>query len=182
MKKIEILCQKALESGAFEVAAIPTQNVKVYQEVRDICKKNTCRKYGTTWACPPAVGTIEECIEKVKKFDTMILFTGKYELEDSFDYEGMVEGMHKFKLLAEKFEKTFGEEISEYLLFSNEGCHKCEKCTYPDAPCRFPDRLHPSLEGFGFIVSELAKMGNIHYINGANTVTYFGALCVNSDK
>jgi len=34
-----------------------------------------------------------------------------------------------------------------------------------------------SLEGYGFIVSELAESAGIRYHNGANTVTYFGALC-----
>ena len=33
-----------------------------------------------------------------------------------------------------------------------------------------------SLEGYGFIVNELATEAGIRYNNGANTVTYFGAL------
>ena len=69
-----------------------------------------------------------------------------------------------------------GDLSGGYLLLSNEGCKRCEKCTYPDAPCRFPDKLFHSLEGYGFIVSELAKMAGISYINGENTVTYFGAV------
>ncbi|WP_303860576.1 DUF2284 domain-containing protein [Alkalibaculum bacchi] len=31
------------------------------QEVRGICKGNSCGLYGTSWACPAAVGRLEEC-------------------------------------------------------------------------------------------------------------------------
>ncbi|HJA66742.1 MAG TPA: DUF2284 domain-containing protein [Candidatus Mediterraneibacter cottocaccae] len=57
-------------------------------------------------------------------------------------------------------------------------CRKCGKCTYPDAPCRFPERTHGSLEGYGIMVSELAGQAGIRYINGTNTVTYFGGLLI----
>lgn len=67
-------------------------------------------------------------------------------------------------------------QVEDFLLLANEGRDKCEKCTYPDAPCRFPDQTHGALEGYGIFVSELAKQAGIHYINGANTVTYFGGV------
>ena len=72
--------------------------------------------------------------------------------------------------------------VSDFLLLSNEGCGRCTACTYPDAPCRFPQLLHHSLEGYGFIVSDLAKEAGIRYHNGANTVTYFGALLFNDNR
>ncbi|MFQ6804175.1 MAG: DUF2284 domain-containing protein [Lachnospiraceae bacterium] len=34
-----------------------------------------------------------------------------------------------------------------FLILSNEGCDLCSECTYPEAPCRFPDRSHGSIEG-----------------------------------
>lgn len=163
--------------GAYQVGAIPTDQLVVYSEVRDMCKANTCRGYGKTWACPPGVGPIEECLASVQKFDTMLLFSCKYNLEDSFDYEGMMAGMQSFRTLASTLADAIADLLPNHLLLANEGCDKCKCCTYPDAPCRFADRLHPSIEAYGFNVSELAKAANINYINGANTVTYFGALC-----
>ncbi len=47
--------------------------------------------------------------------------------------------------------------------------------------CRFPGRAHGSLEANGIFVSELAAMAQVKYNNGANTVTYFGALICNSE-
>ena len=62
------------------------------------------------------------------------------------------------------------------LLLSNEGCIHCETCTYPDAPCRMPGTLTPAVEGFGINVQRLSKTAKVRYINGSNTVTYFGLL------
>ena len=43
-------------------------------------------------------------------------------------------------------------------------------------PCRHPELAMPSLETYGINVSELAASSGMKYINGQNTVTYFGAL------
>ena len=128
---------------------------------------------------PPAVGTIEECRVRVARYDTMLLFSRVYRLEDSFDFEGMTEGMKDFKHLVDRLQDRLQGgtgTLPDLLLLSNEGCGRCAACTYPDAPCRYPQRLHHSLEGYGFIVSELAREAEVRYNNGACTVTYFGAL------
>ncbi len=167
------------ECGAFECGLIATASLRVYPEVRKMCEKNTCRGYGASWACPPAVGTLEECLARVQIYDSMLLFSCKYDLEDSFDYEGMMAGMQQFREMAAALNATLSFQLSDFLLLANEGCGKCKSCTYPNAPCRFPDTLHPSLESYGFMVSELASLAGIRYINGQNTVTYFGGLCFN---
>lgn len=166
----------AAETGFSESGYAAIGNLKVYPEIRKICEGNTCRNYGTSWACPPAVGTIEECRARVERFDRMLLFSRCYQLEDSFDFEGMTAGARDFKKLVDRFCGNITDILPEYLMLSNEGCGRCQKCTYPDAPCRFPHLLHHSLEGYGFIVNELAAEAGIRYNNGPDTVTYFGAL------
>ena len=166
----------ALKTGFFEAGCVNIKTLQYYPEVRAICEKNTCRNYGTSWACPPAVGTAEECRERVEQYQKMLLFSKKYELEDSFDLEGMLAGMQDFKHTVDAFHKAVEPVLPRFLLLSNEGCGRCKTCTYPDAPCRFPKMLHHSLEGYGFIVSELAAEAGVHYINGTNTVTFFGAI------
>lgn len=175
MESLEVLLK---EIGFFQYGMVETQKVRFAQEVRKMCEVNTCRQYGKTWACPPAIGTVEECKTRIQKYKNMFVFSGKYDLEDSFDYEGMVEGMHLFKESCRRLDNLLKEkgEAGNYLLLSNEGCDLCQKCTYPDSPCRFPDKAHGSLEGYGIFVNELAEQAGIKYINGANTVTYFGAL------
>ncbi len=54
-----------------------------------------------------------------------------------------------------------------------EGCNLCPICTYPDAPCRHPDRAIPSVEACGIHVVEFSRNIGLKYNNGPNTVTYF---------
>lgn len=170
------------ETGFSESGYVAVSNLKFYDEIRRICEENTCRNYATSWACPPAIGTIDECRARVSRFDRMLLISRAYKIEDSFDFEGMAEAGKDFKRLVDRFQKNIENVLSGYLLLSNEGCFRCAKCTYPDAPCRFENRLHHSIEGYGFIVSELAREANIRYNNGPNTVTYFGAVLFNEEK
>jgi len=164
------------ECGFSEWGCVDIHKLKFYREVRKLCEENVCRNYGTSWACPPAIGTLEECKARVNQFDQMLLFCKSYPLEDSFDFEGMTAGLRNFKRMVDSFGKKLKDVLPEYLLLSNEGCDRCTVCTYPHVPCRFPDLLHHSLEGYGFVVSELATEAGIRYNHGANTVTFFGAL------
>ena len=164
-------------NGLFSAAgSIPTATLNYSADVRAACEGNVCRGYGATWACPPAVGTVEECRKRVEQYDIMLLFSRSYPLEDSFDFEGMMEALADFKNRVDAFAVEIEQLLPKFLLLSNEGCHRCAECTYPSAPCRFPQKLYHSLEGYGFLVSDLAVQAGMRYHNGANTVTYFGAL------
>lgn len=162
--------------GMWQARYVDKQSLVYHQEIRDICKGNTCRYYGKTWACPPAVGTIDECKARVDQYDNFLLFSQKYTLEDSFDVEGMLSGMRAFKDSVGVLESMISDMLTEHLILSNEGCARCKKCTYPDMPCRFPEQLHHSIEGYGFNVSELARSAGVLYNNGENTVTFLGGL------
>lgn len=174
LKEIAVQCQFT------EAAYIDVCSLNFYPEVRAICEGNVCQNYAASWACPPAIGTVDACKERVQQYDKMLLFSHVYQLEDSFDFEGMVDSLQDFKHLTDLFHHQLEPVLPGFLLLSNEGCGRCVHCTYPGAPCRFPHLLHHSLEGYGFMVNELAKDAGIHYNNGPNTVTYFGALLFNS--
>ena len=147
------------------------------QEIRDICARNACGNYDRTWACPPAQGSVEECRARVLAYGHALVFQTVYPLEDSYDYEGMMEGHASFKKVCDAlFDTVTTAGLRGFLLLSNEGCGRCTKCAWPDSPCRFPERLFPALEGFGIYVNKLAESAGMRYINGANTVTYFGML------
>lgn len=160
--------------GIHEYGVISTADIPFEQEIRRLCEDNACGLYGKTWACPPAVGTVEECRAKCLSHKTALVFNAVYPLENSFDYEGMLRGHGAFKELCDRFHTLAKSKFHKFLLLSNEGCKRCKNCTYPSAPCRQPELLFPSLEGFGIHVARLASCANIKYINGKNTVTYFG--------
>lgn len=179
MNELEKLTEIISLSGVFQYGVVDTACISFSEAVRKMCEANTCRQYGKTWSCPPAIGTVDECRERCRKYQKMLVFSVKCDLEDSFDYEGMTKGMDDFKQICEKLNTEVKACLTDYLTLSNGGCGTCESCTYPVQPCRFPDKVHGSLEGHGIFVNELAKMAGINYINGPNTVTYFGAVLYN---
>lgn len=175
-EEITALAEEAgfFESGWLEIGALAYE-----QEIRTLCEGNMCRCYNTTWACPPAVGTLDECRERVNRYAHMLLFSNKYPLKSSFDLKGMMAAMKEFKDLTDRFHALLLPRLEDFMLLGNESCGRCAKCTWPNEPCRFPDRLHHSIEGYGFNVTKLAKKAGLRYNNGPNTVTYFGALLYN---
>ena len=54
------------------------------------------------------------------------------------------------------------------------GCNTCARVS--GEPCRHPGRAVVSLEAAGVDVVELAKKSGLKYLNGSNTVTYFGLM------
>jgi len=57
------------------------------------------------------------------------------------------------------------------------GCGVCKTCAKrTNEPCRYPKLAMASLEAYGINVSRLAAAAEMKYTNGANTVTYFGAV------
>ena len=155
---------------------VPSSEIPFSHEVLEACRANRCGKYATCWTCPPGVGEPEELKAKILSYENAAIFNCRYELEDSFDFETMMESgkITQKKLLS--ITDDLKKKGVDFHALGCEGCHLCEKCTYPDAPCRFPDKLYPSIEGFGFIVSELARQAGIRYNNGPDTVTFFGAV------
>ena len=114
------------------------------------------------------------------KYKNVFVFSTKYDLEDSFDFEGMTDAMARHRDISKKVRNLFREMFgNDFLALSSEGCDNCTECTYPDAPCRFPDEMMPSVESHGIMVFKEAAACGIHYINGANTVTYFSNIFYN---
>lgn len=174
MNDIENILKKELAGKINEYAVIPSEKIVFSTEVVNACKINYCGKYNTCWTCPPAVGDLRELEKKYKTFKYAFVFTTKSNLEDSFDLEGMDSARDKH-IVIEKgaWEKLKGYKTESLTVGS---CPLCEKCTYPDAPCRFPDIAKPSVEAVGIDVTQLAKTCNIRYYNGENTVTYFSVI------
>lgn len=89
----------------------------------------------------------------------------------------MKTGLFGFKANVDLFDQKVRAVSSNFLLLSNEGCGRGETYTYPQAECRFPDLLHHSIEGYGFLVNDLAIEAGVQYNYGANTVTFFARCC-----
>ncbi len=64
---MNFLKQQLEEAGFFEYGTVDTSDIRFSLDVRTMCEVNTCQRYGKTWACPPAVGTVEECKQRIRQ-------------------------------------------------------------------------------------------------------------------
>ena len=174
---------EAISLGSFKANIIKTENIVTDSVFRDICATNACGMYGSCYMCPPYVGDIDELMVQVKEYDYALVYQTVTELEDSFDFEGMIEAKKKSYPLAQSLRKVFADiNVTKVLHLGAGGCGICERCAKQmGEPCRFPEKAMPSLEAYGVKVSELAKAADMKYINGQNTVTYFGAVLFSLD-
>ena len=166
-----------IPEGISHLGYLSTSDIVFSEEVRHLCEGNQCRQYNKTWACPPAIGSYEECRSRCLSYSSAMIFSAVYQIEDSFDYEGMMKAHAQFKEVCDLLHDKYLDQ--PFLLLSNESCRRCKKCTYPDSPCRFADKLYPSVEGYCIFVNKTAKKVGIPYNAGVNTVSYFGMVCFN---
>lgn len=164
-----------LECGAASAAPIRASELVLSAAFRSLCEQNSCGSYGRCWACPPHIGPVEDWTARIRAYDEGVLYQSVAPLEDSFDFEGMMAAAREHAKLGKRIEKALKKDGSRHLHLGAGGCHICKKCTAPEGkPCRHPDKIMPPLEGCGVDVYKAAKTAGLNYINGPNTVTYFG--------
>lgn len=163
--------EDAANAAILDVAAFPFR-----AEFRFACEQNTCGCYNKNWMCPPHVGDIDCLIKRAQRFEKGLVYQTIGQLEDSFDYEGMVHAKQAHCRVSARIQARLPGEAG-MLHLSAGACELCPRCAVLDAaPCRYPTRALASLEAYGIAVSELAASCGLKYINGKNTVTYFGVV------
>ncbi len=172
----EQLIQLALESGVAKAAVIEQAQIVLSPVFREICAQNSCGSWGKCWMCPPDVGDIDELMARVHRYPFGLLYQTIAQLEDSYDVEGMAEGGHAHVQVSQKLQRAvlpvLGREI---LHLTCGGCGLCAVCAKRTGePCRYPEQALPSMESYGIDVYNTAKGTALRYINGQNTVTFFG--------
>jgi len=159
------------------VSEINVSDISFEPSLIELCKMNQCGNYGKCYTCPPLIGNIDTLVSKAKSFSKAIVFQKIYNIEDSFDIEGMDEAAKDFTKLVQSVNDICKGELYELRVLGAGGCRLCQKCgAIEGTECRFPDKAVPSLESFGINVSKLAQISGMNYINGQNTVTYFGGI------
>ena len=171
----EELINLALTCGAAKAAIIRGEEVVLSASFRDICAGNGCGRFGRCWMCPPFIGEIDALMDKVRSFDHGLLYQTIHDIEDSFDIEGMGDASRVHAQVSQRINEAVKPLLPGCLHLSCGGCNLCERCAKLDeAPCRLPDKALPPMEGYGIDVYQTTRPTDLQYINGQNTVTFFG--------
>ena len=168
----EQLAALAEETGFTAWAKLDVSTIELKTEVRDMCAANSCGMYGKRWSCPPGCGSLEECADRLKGYTQGILVQTVGDIEDGFDFEAMmeIEAEHKQNFL-EMYE-SLREAGKKVLAIGSGCCTVCGKCSYPDEPCRFPEKMVSSMEAYGMLVLQICKDNGLTYYYGADKMAY----------
>ena len=176
----ESLVEKCIQHGAHKAFIIDVDKIVFDEGLRTYCEANYCGHFGKNYACPPSVGEAKEVIAKAKEYKKALIFQTVNSLEDSYDFEGMTEAVLKHSAIANAINIDVEKGYNHFLQLTAGGCTVCPTCAQAEnLPCRFPDKAISSLEAYCMNVSMLAELCEMKYINGINTVTYFGAFLLN---
>ena len=176
-EKVNRLLSLAKAAGACGAEYFEGRSIVLDRQFRDICRTNACGRYGRCYMCPPDIGNIEENMEKIRAFPHVIVYQSISPLEDSFDFEGMMEAGEHHGRISGRIHLALKELLAEPYLHLSSGCRLCQRCAKLDAlPCRHPEIALGAVEGHGVDVYQTVKNSSLKYVNGENTVTYFGML------
>lgn len=145
-----------------------------------MCSADKCRAFGKRWACPPGCGSIEHCEKRMKSYSGGVLVQTVGTLDDDFDSEGIAETQkihnRRFQTMARQARIILGD----CLPLSAGTCTRCEVCTYPDRPCRFPARMLSSMEAYGLLVSDVCQKSGMPYYRGEKTISFTSCILFNA--
>lgn len=161
----------AEECGFTHAGEMNLQKLAFLPQVRQMCAADKCSRYGNSWSCPPACGELSEIGEKARGYRHGIIVQSTGKLEDDFDVETMqeTERLQKERFFA--FVEQMRKKEPSCLPMAAGSCTVCESCAYPE-PCRFPDKMIPSMEAYGIFVSKLCEDSGIGYYYGPQTITF----------
>ena len=171
----ELLEEKLSELPLYIYDFIDPQELEFSDRIRWICR-NEC-KYGTTWACPPGVGTVAECQARCMVYHNCLLISSIAEVTDIADIDETLSTRPAHEELTEQVAELLREQGEKPYILSTQACAICERCAILDnQPCRFPEKMHPCVESHGInVVPILEKLG-LDFQFGSNVVTWISLL------
>ena len=172
MLDMDALVAQAKAAGFTNAGPLDAATIELKEEVRAMCSANGCRAYGKNWSCPPACGELDALRAEVARYRRGLLVQTVGDVEDSLDFEGMmeVEADHKAHFAA-LHEALLGQWPGLLALGAGT-CTRCQTCTCPDAPCRFPEKRVSSMEAYGMLVLETCRANGMGYYYGPQKIAY----------
>ena len=171
----ERLEARLAELPLYEYAFLSPEELTFTERVRVVCREE-CPMYNKSWACPPAVGEVSECIARCRSYEGCLMISTITEVSDAANMEITLATRPEHEAITREVRDRLLEEVNEVYVLSTEACAHCEKCSWPDGPCRHPERMFPCVESHGILVTDLAEKRGIDFLAGGNLVTWFSLL------
>ena len=173
---LEILEAQLAELPLYGYFFIDPNELEFSDRIRWICE-HECPMCGRTWACPPAVGTVQKCKDKVLSHKNCLMIATIVEVRDITDIDETLATRPEHEAITNEVRDLMRDQGVDPYILSTEACAICERCAYLDGlPCRHPERMHPCVESHGIHVIPVLENNGIEFQFGANVVTWISLL------
>ena len=173
---LEILEAQLAQLPLYGYFFIDPNELEFSDRIRWICE-HECPMCGRTWACPPAVGTVQQCKDKVLSHKNCLMIATIVEVRDITDIDETLATRPEHEAITNEVRDLMRDQGVDPYILSTEACAICERCAYLDGlPCRHPERMHPCVESHGINVIPVLENNGIEFQFGANVVTWISLL------
>lgn len=174
------LIEAVIECGADKAAPIEPSKLYSSSSFRKFCEDNVCGSYGKCWSCPPDIGDIDVLRAELGNYEHIVMYQVMSEVKDYSDAEGLYAAGEKLSDISQKLLMFLRSKLKKPFLLLGGSCHLCRQCAkITNEPCRFPDKLIPSMSAYGIDVCKTCEGTPLDYMNGENIVTNFGMVLYN---
>ena len=157
-------------------AWVDPKKLEFSHRVRWICQ-HECAMYGTTWACPPGVGTVEECKARCLRYNKCLLISTITEVADISDLQATLATRADHEAITDQVGELLRAQGAEPYILSTEACAICGRCAILDGqPCRHPEKMHPCVESQGINIIPTLEENGLEFQYGSNVVTWVSLL------
>ncbi len=173
--KFDFIEEYMSQFPVYQYALMDSSEVDFSDKVRTICKRE-CPRYGKSWSCPPAVGSVEKCRNACLAYPKVLVFSTISEIRDFNDMKENLKTKAEHENITRKIEKHLRVNGVPCYTLSSDSCAYCEKCAYPQGPCVHQDIMHPCIESHGIVMTNTIEKNSMDYFLGENLVLWFSMI------
>jgi predicted metal-binding protein len=171
-----MLEQQLMELPIVQYEFFETKDLVFSEKVRHICRTE-CPQYGKSWACPPAVGSVESCKAKCLGYANCLVIGTITEVEDLTDLKACLDTRFDHEALTDEVAELLRQQGVEPYILSTDSCALCDSCAWCEGkPCRLPEKMHPCVESHGINVIPVLEENGLEFIYGEYVITWYSLL------
>ncbi len=176
MKNKEAFIQALSALPLYYYTFLDPKELEFSSRIRYICQSE-CPMYGKSWACPPGVGTVEDCREKCCGYENCLMIGTITEVADISDLQQTLATRPDHEAVTNEVAELLRQQGCTPFVLSSEACALCPRCTILDGkPCCRPEQMHPCIESHGINLIPTLEQCGLEFQYGSNIVTWYSLL------
>lgn len=172
----ETILKLAAEAGFAMAEVIDADQVVMVPEYRKFCEENRCGNYGKNYGCPPACGSVQDMMDRVRGCRRAIVFQSKTPVKDITDgaETKLIKKMHtRMTLKAMELLEKNGMCMDGFPIMAGP-CNLCDVCKMPEGkPCPHENLRFSCLSAYCVDAAKLAEACGMELKWNGEEVSFF---------